>query len=313
MRRDCARPGRRFQWHAVLLGATLAGCVEVPLQPMGEVFFDDFSEPDLAALRQANWSIRSAQGHPGIPGAQWGELGLDLIDDPQLPGNRMLRLRARTEGSVASTAQVQVCHLRRYFEGTYAARVRFTDDPVQGPKGDVVVQTFYAVAPLRFDFDPEYSELDWEYLPNGGWGDARTRLYGISWQTARIEPWLAFNQAHQEFSSMQGWHILLMQVAGGRVRMFLDGAEVAEAGGRNYPVVPMSINFSVWFSPGGLLPGTTSLRMYEQDVDWVLHARDQILSPAQVQSRVEQFRRDGIGYRDSIKPAATSLASPCNL
>ena len=79
-------------------------------------------------------------------------------------------------------------HQRKYFEGTYAARVRFTDQPVEGPDGDVVVQTFYAVSPLRFDFDPEYSELDWEYLPNGGWGDTKTRLYGVTWQTWRSSP-----------------------------------------------------------------------------------------------------------------------------
>ena len=228
------------------------------------------------------------------------------------PGNRLLRLRASTDGTPQRTTQAQVCHARRYLEGTYAARVRFSDRPVHGPDGDVVVQTFYAVGPLKFDFDPEYSELDWEYLPHGGWDDARTRLYGVSWQTVRVEPWLAFNQPHQEFRSMDGWHVLLMQVAGGRTRWFIDGALRAEHGGRNYPVVPMSIRFNQWFSPGGLVPGVEARRSYEQDVDWVFHARNQVLSPAQVQQAVDRLRGAGRAQVDSVAAAVPALDSRCD-
>jgi len=229
-----------------------------------------------------------------------------------LPGNRLLRLSASTDGSAANTTQAQVCHARKFFEGTYAARVRFSDAPVRGPDGDVVVQTFYAVAPLRFDFDPDYSELDWEYLPNGGWGDKATRLYGVSWQTVRIEPWSAHNQPHQEFRSMDGWHVLMMQVSGGRTRLFIDGVLRAEHGGRNYPVVPMSLNFSLWFAPGGLLAGVDARRTYEQDVDWVFHARNQVLSPAQLAATVAGLRRAGTLQLDSVPAAAPPLPSPCD-
>ena len=258
------------------------------------------------------WVVRDQRGHPGIEGAAWGADALALIDDPAQPGNRLLRLSARTDGTPQGTLQAQLCHARKYFEGTYAARVRFSDAPVQGTGGDVVVQTFYAVAPLRFDFDPTYSEIDWEYLPNGGWGDARTRLYGVSWQTARIEPWLAFNQAHQEYRSMDGWHVLLMQVAGGKTRLFIDGELRAEHGGRNYPVAPMSINFNLWFSPGGLLAGTKEVRRYQQDVDWVFHARNRVLSPAEVGARIAAFRQAGTAHADSVPAADPPLPSLCD-
>lgn len=293
----------------------LAGCASaVPpsATPDAGVFFDDFSEPDLAALARAGWVVREQRGHPGIEGASWSAASLALVDDPAAPGNRLLRLSARTDGTPQGTRHAQLCHARKYLDGTYAARVRFSDAPLQGPDGDVVVQTFYAVAPLKFDFDPEYSELDWEYLPNGGWGDARTRLYGVSWQTVRVEPWLAFNQPHEEFRSMNGWHVLLMQVADGKTRWFIDGALRAEHGGRNHPVVPMAINFNLWFSPGGLLPATTAVRVYEQDVDWVFHARNQVLSPAEVQSRVATFRHAGTARTDSVPPANPPLPSPCD-
>jgi len=296
---------------ALIVAALLAGCAAAVPADDG-LFFDDFSQPDLPALARDGWAVREKPGHPGLDGAAWGPGSVALVADPQRAGNRLLRLSASTDGTTQGTTQAQVCHARKYFEGTYAARVRFSDAPVQGPDGDVVVQTFYAVSPLRFDFDPEYSELDWEYLPNGGWGDARTRLYGVSWQTVRVEPWLAFNQPHQDFRSMNGWHVLLMQVAGGRTRLFIDGELRAEHGGRNYPVVPMSLNFNQWFSPGGLLPAVGVRRTYEQDVDWVFHARNRVLAPAQVQAAVEALRAAGTAHTDSVPQATPPLASACD-
>ncbi len=279
-------------------------------------FFDDFSDADLAGLRAAGWTPRTAAGHPGGPGAQWGESQLRLIDDPAHRGNRLLRLSAETDGTGPGTRQAQLCQQRKFFEGTYAARIRFSDAPVQGVDGDPVVQTFYAVAPLRHDYDPQFSEIDWEYLPNGGWGSEQTRLYGISWQTVRIEPWDAHNGSHEEMGPLgagdAAWHVLLMQVSGGRVRLFLDGRPVAEHGGRNYPVVPMSINFNLWFSPGGLLPANAVARRYEQDVDWVFHARNEVLSPAQVAAAVADYRRRGLAREDGVPAAQPALESRCD-
>lgn len=279
-------------------------------------FFDDFNYADVTALQEAGWQLRSAAGHPGIPGARWTPEGVGLIDDPAQPGQRLLRLRASTDGTGPGTTQVQVCHQRKYLEGTYAARVRFSDRPTAGVDGDPVIQTFYAVSPLRFDFDPEFSELDWEYLPNGGWGSDKTRLYGITWQTVRLDPWLAYNQQHEEFAELgapgQDWHTLMMQVADGRTRWFIDGRLVAEHGGRNYPVVQMSINFNLWFSPGGPLPQGGEPRVYEQAVDWVLHARNVVLSPEQVEAQVAQWRRRGVGHVDQVSPPIRALENRCD-
>ena len=280
------------------------------------VFFDDFTYADRAALAAAGWILRETSGHPGVPGATWRADAISLVDDPadaQRPArNRLLRLTARTDGTPQGTVQAQLCHARKVLEGTYAARVRFSDAPVDGLDGDPVVQTFYAVAPLRHDFDPEFSEIDWEYLPNGGWGSARTRLYGISWQTARIEPWLAYNQAHEAFGSHDGWHVLVMQVDASQTRHYLDGRLLATHGGRNVPVVPMAISFSQWFSPGGLLPASASPRVYQQDVDWVFHARARLLMPRQVLAEVKTLRRRGLTHIDGVPAADPPLASRCD-
>jgi len=277
-----------------------------------ERFFDDFSYADLQQLRAGGWTPRTQAGHPGVEGASWSEQQLQLLADPAQRGNRLLRLRASTDGSGAGTRQAQLCHQRKYLEGTYAARVRFSDAPTQGSDGDPVIQTFYAVTPLRFDFDPEFSELDWEYLPNGGWGSTQTRLYGIAWQTVQLNPWKSYNQAHEEFGSLQGWHQLMMQVGDGQVRLFLDGRQIAQHGGRNVPVSPMSINFNLWFSPGGLLPSSAEPRVYEQDVDWVFHARKELLSPAQVEAAVAAYRAAGQARLDGVPAAQPALPSPCD-
>lgn len=299
---------------ALACAMALAACAvpsSAPQKPPG-VFFDDFNHADRAALAAQGWKLRSQQGHPGIEGAAWSPEAITLVDDPQQPGNRLLRLAARTDGTPQGTAHAQLCHERKYFEGTYAARVRFSDTPVTGPDGDVVVQTFYAVSPLRFDFDPEYSELDWEYLPNGGWGDPKTRLYGVTWQTVSLNPWKAYNQPLQVFRPLAGWHVLVMQVGGGKARWYLDGELLAEHGGRNYPAVPMSINFNLWYSPGGLLPGVDAARVYEQDVDWVYHARNRLLSPAEIEAAVATLRQRGLAQADSVPPSDPPLASTCD-
>ena len=302
-------------WVLTAAAGMLTGCAQtgVPSAPRDAgVFFDDFSQRDTASLVKDGWIVRDKPGHPGIDGAAWGPDTVTLVDDPQQPGNRLLRLVARTDGTPQGTAHAQLCHARKFFEGTYAARVRFNDKPAVGPDGDVVVQTFYAVSPLRFDFDPEYSELDWEYLPNGGWGDPKTRLYGVTWQTVSLHPWKAYNQPLQVFRELDGWHVLMMQAQGGTARWYLDGVLLAEHGGRNYPVVPMSLNFNLWYSPGGLLPGVTAQRVYQQDVDWVFHARNRVLSPAEVDVAVKGLRQQGTAHLDSVPAADPPLASTCD-
>ncbi|MDM4766825.1 glycoside hydrolase family 16 protein [Pelomonas sp. SE-A7] len=292
---------------ALLALLVSAGALAAP----PERLFDDFSQADLNSLFSQGWTARSKAGHPGVEGARWNPAGISLLADPAQPGNRLLRMTAQTDGSGAGTEQVQLCHQRKYLEGTYAARVRFNDKPAAGVDGDPVIQTFYAVAPLKHDYDPRFSELDWEYLANGGWGSEKTRLYSVSWQTVRIEPWDAHNQQHEEVGALDGWHVLMMQVGEGKVRWLLDGRELTQHGGRNYPVQPMAISFNLWFSPGGLLPKSEQPRRWQQDVDWVLHARNEILSPAQVEAAVLDYRRRGVAREDSVP--ASGLDSRCDI
>jgi hypothetical protein len=288
-----------------LLAAALA--LSTVAAQAADIFFDDFSETDVAGLRAAGWVLRDKAGHPGIEGARWAPEGVSLVADPDVAGNHLLRLTAHTDGTGPGTEQVQLCHARKYLNGTYAARVRF--DTSMG--GDGLVQTFYAVAPLRFSYDPEYSELDWEYLPYGGWDEPKPRIYGVSWQTVRLDPWDAYNQAHQEWGFLRGWHLLLTQVADGKVRWFMDGRELALHGGRNHPVTPMAISLSNWFIAQGPFAKAQAPREYHQDVDWVFHARDAVLSADEVLAQVAALRKQGQARVDTVPDSG--LESRCDL
>lgn len=276
------------------------------------LYFEDFGDADAAALAVAGWQVRSAGGHPGVPGARWASGGVSIVDDPNRPGNRLLQLQASTDGTPAGTEQAQICQRRKFLWGTYAARVHLSDEPAAGDDGDPVIQAFYAVSPLRHAFDPQFSEVDWEYLPNGGWGSPAARLYGISWQTVQVEPWQAHNSAHERPGSHQGWHTLSMQVQPDAVHMFVDGRLHARHGGRNVPVAPMALAFNLWFSPGGLLPASAVPRTWRMQVDWVFHAAGQVLTAPQVQQAVQQLRHGGIARMDTLPEAQPPLESRCD-
>jgi hypothetical protein len=278
------------------------------------VLFDDFSYTGyhpLLQLWQHGWKIRTEAGWPGAPGASWSPSAITFVRDPARAENRLLRLNASTDGTAAGTSQAQICQQRRFLAGTYATRVRFADAPTSGPDGDQLVETFYAISPLEAPLDPSYSELDWEYLPNGGWGVTAPTLFMTSWETVQLDPWIADNTFSTATGSLDGWHTLVLQVANGSMRYYLDGALVANHGGKYYPEVPMSINYNLWFIQGGQ-PATGTDRRYHEDVDWVYHRADAVLSPRAVLAQVAKLRRAKVAFRETVPAEQPPLDSPCN-
>jgi hypothetical protein len=296
----------------------LIACVMVsatPLvrsKPADQILFDDFSYTDKNQLKKNGWILRTAPGWPGVPGAIWAEENVSLLNDPNGRNNRILRMTSTTDGPGAKTTQTQICHQRKYLAGTYAARVRFADAPVSGPGGDQIVQSFYTISPLKAPMDLDYSELDYEYLPNGGWGIDGPTLYATTWETFSPEPnWKKDNVFQTANGSQAGWHTLVTQVMDQKVRYYVDGKLFAEHGGEYYPEDTMSINFNLWFIRDGM-KNVNERRQYQEDIDWVFHQAGVALTPEQVEATVAAMRHKSVKFRDTVPAKSPALESPCN-
>jgi hypothetical protein len=278
----------------------------VPLQ-----IFDDFSYSTAAEMERNGWILRTARGWPGIPGASWNDNVVVGVVDPGDSGNRLVRMTASTDRK--TTQQAQFCHQRKYYEGTYAARVHWRDAPMTGPNGDQTVQTFYLIAPLKAPLDADYSEVDFEYLANGGWGSPAKTLFVTTWETFRPEPqWLQVNTTRPvEGISREGWHTLVVHLANRQVTYFIDEEVVATHGEPYFPEEPMSINFNLWFIKDQLARSSEP-RTWQQEVDWVFHEVGRVLGPTEVRARVADLRRRGVTFVDSVPARDPPLDSPCN-
>lgn len=263
------------------------------------VVFDDFSYSMTSEMEANGWIVRSGSGGPGVSGASWSKELVTFFEDPENENNSLMKMKASTQGSGNTTTQSQVTYEGNHLRGTYAARVYFNNSPVSGPDGDQLVETFYTITPLAFDMDPDYSEIDFEYLPNGGWGQSQPTMFLTTWETYKPEPWTVENISETLTSDYSGWHTFVAQVDHNSVRYYIDGVLEATHTGNVYPETNMSLNFNIWFIQGGLITSTTE-RSYEQDVDWMYFADQEILSPTDVEARVEALRAQDISYLDTV-------------
>jgi len=297
---------------------TLALCSTQYLhaEPFGEkqadIMFDDFSYKALADAEKNGWVARTQQGHPGIKNAVWWSEGITFHQDQTDPQNTVMRLTSKTDGTAVNTRHTQICHQRKYREGTYAARVYFNDKPDFGIDGDGVVETFYTISPLEFPMDKNYSEMDFEYLANGGWGEKETALWSTSWETFQLEPWTKVNAFDTYKKGFQGWNTLVLQVFNNQIKYFVNGELFSEHGADVFPEVAMSVNFNLWFIPEQVMAERT-MRQYHQEVDWVYFNAEQALSSEQVIQTVASLRAKGIKQTDTIPDWSPKLDSYCGL
>ncbi|BAJ03389.1 LamG domain-containing protein [Shewanella violacea] len=154
-----------------------------------KTFTDDFSYSNLNDFYDNGWKVRTETGHPGISGASWSADGISFVTEVDgLKGN-FIRISSMTAGEGENTRHTQFCHERKYLNGTYAAKVFFRDESTFGPDGDEVIQTFYTISPLAFPMNPQYSEVDFEYLPNGGWGsNSEPAMWTTTRETFQLTP-----------------------------------------------------------------------------------------------------------------------------
>ncbi|MCX4884284.1 cellulose binding domain-containing protein [Streptomyces sp. NBC_00847] len=157
------------------------GADPVPDVPSG-VLFDNFHYTGAKdpALFKHGWLVRTSDGGPGIEDT-WSADGVTFPAQKDALGDgQVLNLRASTDGTKAGTTQASLGTSGREFRsGTYAARIHFSDDPASGRTGDHVNQTLYTIGGKG----STYSQLDNEYMPNGGWGRLGPKLDNVTWHT----------------------------------------------------------------------------------------------------------------------------------
>jgi glycosyl hydrolase family 16 len=271
--------------------------------------FDDFhyASSSDTTLTGHGWTPRSYSGGPGVPGATWSP---NSISFPTAGGDKVMQLTGSTDGTSGGTNQAELYSTqKRFLDGTYASRIKFSDAPVSGPDGDHVNETFFTISPLNGDLDPTYSELDFsEYLPNGGWGETGPINYQTSWYTYQNEPWYADNVHSEERQSFDGWHDLVIQVANGHIVYFIDGVQVGDHSGKYYPRQTMTINWNLWFIDTAAHSG--GLSTYAEQVDWVLFAKNQVLSPAQATAQAASYRSAGNAFTDTVGSTGGCTTTP---
>ncbi|MFG2310488.1 cellulose binding domain-containing protein [Streptomyces sp. NPDC048566] len=272
-----------------------------PTDPPGDgrTLFDDFSYSSSGdpAISAHGWNVRSNSGGPGVPGATWDP---SKVTFPTVSGNKVMNLETSTAGTAGSTRQTEVVSKSMKFKnGTYAARVKFSDAPTSGPDGDHVVQTFFTINDLTAPMADDYAEYDFEYLPNGGWGESGNILYTTSWETYNPDPWQAVNQHTEARRSYAGWHDLVLTIDNSGIAYYIDGQLFGTHDAQYLPERPMSINFNQWLIDLAGQASTTP-RAYDEQVDYVLHVKDQVLSPAQVAAKVAAYRTAGTAFVDDV-------------
>jgi hypothetical protein len=254
-----------------------------------EVFFDDFlyTGSSDANLTSFGWSARSGDGGPGD--GTWSPSYLTFVNGPV---NKVLRLTATVSGSSVVQSELDFEN-EKMLEGTYAARVWFGDAPDSGSDGDYIVEAnFWTMSDWAATTGKtSYSELDFEYLPNGGWDMSGPRMWNTSWE--QDDP--ASNQETTTPRSFAGWHTLLIVVSGGQVKYYDGATLLASHGGIYYPESKMSIIPQLWFTQIN-----TASSSWHVDDDWVFYARNTVLTAQQVEDLVAGYRAAGVARRNTL-------------
>lgn len=257
--------------------------------------FDDFSYTSTGDTEfQNRWTVRGYPGAPGVSGAQWLPSNVSLVQDGST-SNRLLRLKASTNGTASGTSHADVLSRTAKFRyGTYATRFRFANAPLSGPRllADKPVETFFTITPYQ---DPNYSEQDFEYLPNGGWGQGtNSTLFFTSWDR-NVQP-----SAERKLSASQdGWRTLVLHVTASGVTYYVDGVQYASHGTAYAPVIGQYLDFQLWFIELDT-SGNREVRTYFEEADWMYFAKDVLVSPNDVAAKVAAFRSASITRKDTV-------------
>ncbi|WP_063794001.1 cellulose binding domain-containing protein [Streptomyces graminilatus] len=259
--------------------------------PAGVLFDDfDYTGPDDPALAANGWTVRTGEGGPGIKDT-WSKQGVSFPAGEDGRAGQALRLRAGTDGTARGTRQAEFHRTRpTFFTGTLVARVYLSDKPASGADGDHVNESLFAISPDHAS--PRYSELDYEYMPNGGWGRYGPLLDTTSWRNS--ERGDRVTSSHNQ--KLGGWHTMVITAVDGKTTYSIDGQKLFTSGSKHFPREAMTINFSTWFVD---LP-FKGARSWEMKADWMYYRAGKAVSAADAEKAAARFEAAGTPYLNTL-------------
>lgn len=316
-------------WQSRCTGAAsllaLCLCAQPGVAQTEQILFDDFSYTTTAQMANNGWRLRTWEGGPGLANGSWSTNNISFVTDPAAPANKFMRLKASTNingstivnnrSTTGSVSQAEVARVEQiYKNGTWAARMYFNDAPSTGPDGDTAIETFFGLTDYIEGAEP-YSEIDFEYLPNGGWwtGSATPSMWS---GTYRIVDWSdeSNHGVTRTQGSLQGWHTLVMQVQDGHIAFYIDGAYQTSFSGAVAPDYPMYLMFQLWISNDcfdaacntrGYI-NSSSYREYFEDVDWVYFEKNNQVPATEIPQKIANLRAAGTSYVQNINGNSAS-------
>jgi hypothetical protein len=159
-----------------------------------------------------------------------------------------------------------------------------------GDDRDHIAESVFTISPDHES--KKYSELDYEYLPNGGWGAYGPRLDTTSWRDSATND--RVTKSH--ITKLGGWHTMVITVHDGETTYSIDGHELFSNGSKHSPREPMTVNFSTWFIG---LPFKGS-RSWDMQVDWLYYQADQAVSGKDAETAVAGLTADGTHYVNTL-------------
>lgn len=299
-----------FIGNTLAFGAEPTGSTEqppgagAPAIPAGE-YFDDFHYAGAGdpALDKHGWVVRTSSGGPGILNT-WSASGVSFPDIAGADGGEVLDLSAGTNGTDSGTTQAELDSVNvPFFTGTYAARIHFDNAPTSGTDGDPINEDFYMISPRNSD----YSELDAEYEPNGGWGAPGPRLDTTTWYsvyncanvTTAVSVVGCDRATQKNMINLSGWHTLVITAVGGVVTYSMDGKVLFTTSGKYFPRESMSADFNTWFVD--LEQSIGGKRKWDMQVNWFYYDSAQAMSLPQVQQTVNGLYASGDNFVDTVK------------
>ena len=303
--------------HSTVLGILLT-MMTTSYSQAQTIMFDDFNytSPSDAQFGAFNkWNIINGTSSP-IFGSTYSKNNITIETDAAIANNKLVTLSTVFTGATKdySNSRIETGDMT-YFEGTYAARVYFTDNPNVYKDGNI--QTFYTITDYSLHEDgTKYSEIDFEYMASDYWGTGTSSdkvMYMTSWNHVIEDPWDAYKAYLSPKGSLAGWHTLVVSAADKKnVKFYIDGVlkgQVSVTDGDNskknktlsvYPRTNMQVAFANWiYNDGnGGLGSSTVNRTSTMKVDWVMYYKDQDLNPTQVDTYVADYRTRGLRRRN---------------